>query len=348
VRSFLTLLATTTLLLSLSSPALAADISIVPVPERDNKAALKEAMSAYTTAAKTPGITAYTFDGTWEMMQGPEEPMTRVLIEAADFAKTISMPASLTLGLIDANGRTIPPDLKRMRWSSQQMLIQVDLWLRNISRVTGENVKWISFGRDTDMYFKNNDAELEEFLDFYKKAATSARRVFPNAKIGLTITHEGLTGERKAIAERLLAVSDAAFISYYPVTAKYTPKDNETISADIAALGDGSLIKPVILKEFGFPSAFETKETPDAQAKFFETHLPELKNSPAIDLVTISDLHDRALPTCRQDQNKRRIKERDYVSFCSTLGLRESGGRKKAALKVVEAILLPSTAQPTK
>lgn len=346
MRSALTLIATTALLLSSVSSVLAADISFVAIPERDNKAELKDYLSAYSTAAKVSGVTVYTFDGSWEAMQGPNEPMTQLLIGVSDASKKTSTPASLTLGLIDATGRTIPKDLKRERWGSPQMLIQIDLWLRNISRVTGDNVKWISFGNDTDLYFADNKAELEAFLAFYKKISVSAKRVFPNAKLGLTITHEGLTGERKAIAEQILAASDAAFISYYPATSDFTLKDEEAIKTDITSLSTNTLAKPVVLKEFGFPSSAKNKNNPEAQVKFYETYLPELKNSATVDLVTISDLHDRTAASCKQQQNAREIKERDYASFCGSLGLRESNGKKKPAWKTVETLLQAAPAAP--
>jgi len=334
------------LLLS-TCPVLAADIAITAFPAHGEKATNSDIDAAQKLATATPGITSYFFAATWDEIATEDSKRINDLKIAAYYGGQTSLPAYLGIQTINTTERGLPSRFRKARWTKTEMLLEFDEFLRGLVPTTGQNVRWLSLGNEADVYLAEHPDELEDYLSFYKKATISARRVFPSAKIGITVTYDGLTGERSAIAGKLIAASDAVFITYYPV--KFTVKSPEIIDKELTDLQAMFPEKQIIFQEIGFPSSPKLNSSETIQSAFFETTLPKLKASPAVGFINLFALHDFSPSVCRALQSQYNNKSEFFRDYLCTLGFFTTSGKPKKSWKSIETALHPvDTSSPEK
>lgn len=337
---------TTTALLLLPFSALAADIAVAYSPARGESASDDDLLDAYKLSMKTPGITAYTFATTWDEVSGPQQPRIKDLQTATHFGLDQHLSAFLSINLVSGVNRTVPADFRKSSWGTQAMLLQFDNMIANIAPMAGSNVKWVSLGKDADLYLAKNPDEIESFTTFYRQAANAIKRRYPGAKIGVGITYEGLIGSRKDIAEQLLAVSDAAFVSYYP-QSDYKVKPDEDILKELSELIATPFNKPLVFTEIGFPSERRAGASEKSQEAFIQSTLPVLKASPSVSLINVSQLHDSGDKACRTILDDAAAKGKDAEAFYCSTGLIELKGKDKDSWRAFKKAIKPApTATP--
>ena len=322
---------------------MAAEIAITPAPLYGSKAAPEDINWAYKTALTTPGAGAYIFTATWGDLADPKAEKFNELKTAAFFGLQLQHPGYLGLYLIDASRRELPEDHRKSRWGKSSLLLATDNFLKNTSETTGQNIRWLSLGDKADVYLAEHPDEADEFLSFYKKAAVSARRTFPNAKIGLTVTYEGLTGTRKDIAVKLIEASDAVFISYVPFSDKV--KSGEVISKELTDLLAMPFGKSIVFQDISIPSARTAESSEELQATTLSAILQQLKASPAVEFANLRQLHDMPSADCRALQKYyKQTPEFARDSLCS-LGFFTANGKPKKSWQAIQDTLRP--AEPT-
>ena len=170
--------------------------------------------------------------------------------------------------------RALPKDLQKKRWTRPELLLQFDETAQKLAAVGATDIKWISIGNEADVYLAEHDDEVDDFLKFYEQAAKTARRYFPNAKIGITVTFDGLTEKRKDLTAKLVAASDGVFLTYYPVTPRLTLKNDTQIAQDMTALLAAYPAKEIYFQELGYPSAEKIGSSEGQQADYFKKMIP--------------------------------------------------------------------------
>lgn len=330
----------------LTVPALAAEYSVSIFPAHGENASAQEWEQAYQLGTATPGLTAYFFAATWGELVDDDHNRLEEFKTTARHAQVTKLPGYLGIQVINTAQRGLPKDFKRARWTKPELLIKFDDTLKQLAGVAGADVKWLSIGNETDVYLADNEDELEDFLKFYEQGAKTARRYFPNAKIGITVTFDGFSGKRKTIVEQLINASDGVFITYYPVNPKLTLKSDTEIEQDITSLLAAYPTKPIYIQELGYPSSPVVGSSEALQAAYFKKMIASLNATPNVGFVNLFLLHDFSPGVCKALQRVYKITGSDFAAVLCSLGLFDTNGKAKESWQVILDALKPSAPAP--
>ncbi len=340
----LALLAASACLLA-AGAAQAADYSIAIFPTKGEKASPRDWNDAYKLALQTPGVNAWFFAAMWSELEDGDH---NRFPEYANI-RTAAHPASpgfLGIQVINTAERGVPKDLRRKRWTNPEMLVQFDQTLQRLANVDGNKVKWLSIGNEADVYLAAHPDEVDDFVTFYRQAAAAARRYFPNAKIGVTVTFDGITGPRQDLTNGLIKLSDALFVTYYPVSADLTMKPDAQIDADLKAITSAALDKPIFFQELGYPSSSVVGASEDLQAAYFTRMIARFRDDPKVEFVNLFLLHDFSPAVCRELLKYYKLDGEEMSAFLCSLGLIGTNGTPKKSWDAIKAAFAPPDAAP--
>lgn len=334
------------LLCSFSDIAKSGEIGIFPLPRDMDHITLESYLEALEldTQAGAKGVINTPRWSEIEPKRGKynlEDPLG-----GAVYAKTLHPEYGFYLGiqLINTVKRELPSDLSETPWNSPVLIDRLDALFSRIREKYGTiSPAAVSLGNEVDIYFEQNPSELEAYLDFLVRARPVVKKYFPNAKVGTTVTFEGLKKTRRHAILSLLDKSEIAFFTYYPV---YTPAtlSTEDVSQHLDEMLAAAGQKNIILQEIGYPAAGQDGER--LQADFYSILLPLIQKSERIDASFIFALHDIPPNMCQDlvgyynatDWGADNIQR--FKDFLCSLGLRQYDGQPRAAYDVVKKSLL--------
>jgi len=346
-------------LLLLPLPAMAAEWGILPFPKNSATWAVQDYVEALDLSRSVNARVQVAVTG-WGSLE--PEPHVYAMDEhlggLAYGTRHKGMQPYMGIALINTTRRDLPPDLtgdtedERWRWNTSEMLGRFEKLLEATRTVLPESVRWLVIGNEVDVYFDSHPAEVDDFLGFYQRASVVARRYYPQAQIGITVTHDGLTKGRTRIIEKMVQASDAAFFTLYPALSFKPEAPKGSIAADLRRLQRVAEGKDIVLQELGYPSTRPDGEA--RQAAYFAEAIPAIDAIKQITMASIFLLHDLAPKYCSGLVNYygyARAPSRlntQLQDFLCTLGLRHEDGTPKAAWHVVAALLagLPPLPQP--
>lgn len=335
IRKTASLLLVTAFLL-LGSPARAAVFGIAPFPRNGEKATMDDWLDALKTI-NDAGAKGMVITKTWNDLE-PAQETYDVTQLVKDFNSNAGDGHEVLFGLqvINTVARETPADLQLKPWNDRDVVTRFRELIDALAKSSPKPPKYISLGNEADIYLQQHPDEISAYIDFYKQAAAIVREKFPQAKIGITVTYEGLVKDRRDIIQKLVALSDVAIFTYYPlIDLKIQPVTATGRSLDaLITVAQG---KPVVMQEVGFPSSAKLDSSETMQADFFARVITEIKNRPQIAFASLFMLHDFSPMLCEgfvgyyglngaSDEARQRFRE-----FLCTLGLKTFDGKEKAA-----------------
>jgi hypothetical protein len=242
--------------------------------------------------------------------------------------------------VIDTVKRVLPHDIDaKINWNSPELLERYKRVLIAFSEELESPPDYFVIANEADVYFEKNPKELDDFIKFFINSKKMVKAIFPTTKVGVTTTFEGLQkgGLREEQIRKIVEISDAMFMTYYPVfdlkaaPPETTPKHLD----DMIKFANG---KNVILQEVGYPSGLNGVSEAQ-QAKFFEIILPAIQDRPQIEFASIFALHDFDEKTCSTMMSYYGFSGflrlspwiEDFQKMLCSLGLRRSDGTSKPA-----------------
>jgi hypothetical protein len=245
--------------------------------------------------------------------------------------------------VIDTTKRVLPSDLATISWTDPALLRRYNALLEALAKRLPASLSYFIIANEADVYLEKHPDEVPEFLAFVTAAKALVKTHFPVARVGVTATFEGYTlgSARGEIAKAILAASDLAYFTYYPVMQmKPTPPAQTPahLAQMIAAAGN----KPVVLQEVGYPSGL-SEDGRAQQAEFFNTIIPALAKEPRIELAAIFALHDIDSKGCQGLLGYYGLTNwlgtspwaESFRKFICSLGLRDENGNPKPAWAAV-------------
>jgi hypothetical protein len=322
----------------------AADFGISPFPAHGDKPTPLEVIEALEAVHKT-GATAAVITKSWRDL----EPVKGVynlesLASAINSNADLDMKELVGIQVIDNVRREMPADLSGKAWDDPEVAARFDAMLQKLSKLLTASPKFVSIGKDADVYFAYHPDELPAYMKFFEHAQSSAQRVFLGARVGIAVTYQGLISGRETIIQTLLKPCPVAIFSYYPVQdMKPLPLENvgEHLDAMIKAAGE----RPVALQEAGFPSGTAIGSSQEKQAFFFHQVITAIRQRPQISMANLFMLHDFPDSFCAklldyyngskwpQDTQNR------FRDFQCTLGMKTSADKDKKAWRIVQDAL---------
>ena len=194
------------------------------------------------------------------------------------------------------------------------------------------------------MYFEKHPGEVDAYLKFYHRAVIATQRAFPGARMGITVTYDGLAKRRGALVQKLVDASEMAVFTYYPVI-DLKPLPVENVGAHLDAMLEVAGPKRVLLQEVGYPSAESIGSSEAKQAFFYRAVLGGIKQRGQIKFASLFLLHDFEKKVCDDmivyygfEKAPQGPKEK-FRDFLCSLGVKNADGTPKPAWDVVQAEL---------
>jgi len=326
-------------LLAASVPAWAAQIAVSPYPAHGEAASRKDWQSALKDM-DTAGASAMMIAKTWHELE-PEKKQYNLapLAKDMDDNKKAGRAVLLALQSINTVKRDMPADLNETDWDAPEMTDRFRALLAAYPKDAAVP-KYVSLANEADVYFDKHPKEVVPFLKFYQRASAAAQAAFPGARMGITVTYEGLRKGRGAVIQQLVDASDVAIFTYYPVV-DMKPLPVENVGEQLDTLLKVAGTKDVLLQEVGYPSGAGVGSSEDRQAMFFKLFLSALSSRDQIKLANLFLLHDFTPQLCEtfvgyygfgkvNDDLKQKFRD-----FICTLGLKNTDGTPKKAWSIV-------------
>src|SRR3990167_2108575 len=323
------------ILLTMNS-AHAAEFSIVAWPDKNTDFA----KAVQIVASQAPAKYALTVSG-WEKLE-PEKGDTDALTKELggvrySIANGLNQGQYYGVTVIDTVKRVLPSDIMDISWDDPELIKRYADIIGRLKTELATPHNYLVIANESDVYFENHPDEIEAFLKFAVSAQKTVKDIFPTTQVGFTVTFEGLSkgGVRAAFAKQLIGISDAAFMTYYPIIDMIPTKPEDT-PAQLDMILKIAGEKPVVLQEIGYPSIIKGSSEAQ-QAKFFETIIPAIQKRPQIKFSSIFALHDFDEKGCKgligyygmgglfslTQQGK------DFQGFLCSLGLLREDGTPK-------------------
>ena len=329
----------------------AADFFIVPIPKNYSQQLPNDFIEALNLT-KTYSSKPYAFSlWPWQEIDNGRGPVDidRPLggIKYA-ISLGLSGPKYFGVNVINTTNNTLPESLAKRKWDDPAILERYRQTLLAVRENLGSDVTYFVIANEADVYFDKNPHEFKEFMRFYRQAKAVAKKVFPAAKIGVTVTFEGtqVSKNRARFVRALVDASDAAFFTFYPVIQMkpVDPANTPQLLDYMLALANKMT---VVLQEVGYPSVM-AETSPEKQAAFYSTIIPEIKKRPRIAFSGLFAMHDFDPKSCDNflvyygfsESFVSQDAKDAFRSFICSLGLRDSDGMVKpswgAALKAIK------------
>ena len=254
-------------------------------------------------------------------------------------ARTSRVELSLVLEFLRGGEVEVPEYLEFIEWSWDEPTILWELarFLREMEPRTQGALRYLWLGEGPDRYIARHPELEADLIAFYSALADTARRIFPDATLGvLAVVSEIAPGEGssplRAIRDRLGALA----LSVYPAEAGETlPSPAEAVSLieeSIAPWTDA----PLAIVETGYPSSFGGQSGESEQTAFASLFARWIHaRPPALELVCWSPIHDAA-PALAAELAARRYPDQEpererHARVLSGHSLRRVDGSRKPA-----------------
>lgn len=215
-----------------------------------------------------------------------------------------------------------------------------------LDRVVGANVgriKYLAIGNEVDIYLDAHRNELAAYTAFFQDAASYARSLDANIRVGATGTADGALGSKADILNTLNnAGADAVMLTYYPLrldaNGTFTVRDPSVVGGEITRLLSFAGSKPLVFQEAGYPSSALNQSSQAMQASFFRELFTAWRaaGSARMPYVNVFALHDFTTQTCEDLAVHYQFKDSStFKAYLCSLGLRQSDGAVKTAWQTV-------------
>ena len=236
---------------------------VYSAPEPEVKATMDAAFAECIAA----GADTYELSMMWQDLEATPGIVDTSALEA--YLATIvssGLRPYLVIKTIDTNRLTLPSDLmysgdpKRFAAGlSFDSAVVLHRFAAVLDKVVPLLVRYDGFylavGNESDIWLSGNSAEKPRFITFVQQARSRAHLLNQRLAIGANCTYQVAMTDPAFLAD-LLAVSDAASFTYYPMNADFTVRDSALVEGDLAALVAAAAGKAVLLQEAGYPSGY--------------------------------------------------------------------------------------------
>jgi hypothetical protein len=231
---------------------------------------------------------------------------------------------------IETTDRSVPSGLRHAAWDSRQMIVRYRTLIRRLAPVLNRQVAYISIANEADVYFSAHPSQLPAFLRFANAEISQLRRLLPWAKVGVTVTYNGLATAHPQVARTLARLGNATIATYYPLAGGYRVRSPRSPLRDIPRMIRLSHGRKLVLQEAGYPSTTRLGSSPSAQAAFVRNVFTAWARAPrSIPFLSFYSLFDLPARDCATHS--------DQTAFLCSLGLRDRDGRPKPAWKAFQA-----------
>lgn len=312
-------------------------VGITPTPaapdgEPTPAAELQAELTALAAGARA-AVLAVPWDG------DPAAQSAAVSKKAAFYAEQ-ERRVLLTLVVVDRAVDHRPAPVAGEPWNAPATLDAMKAAIDLLFSSTGDEVRYLTLGRDADVYLAEHPDERPGFVAFTKEAAAYAKG-HPDApkelSVGVALT---TAAPKDEIAfQDLVDPQDVIAYSYFPGLGTFEPGAASGVAATVTQIADLAGQKPILLQEAGFASDAAAGGSEDAQQKFFATLFGAVTTRrQTFALVNVSELHDAPDAACAAwAEQQGEPPDGPLAAYACSLGLFRDDGTPRPAWSAVLA-----------
>ncbi|GAC1658254.1 MAG: hypothetical protein NVS4B13_00900 [Candidatus Elarobacter sp.] len=242
--------------------------------------------------------------------------------------------------VLNTSVKDVPADLRTTSFDDPKMQARARALLDRIARLPdARHIRYLSIGNEVDVYLAAHPDEWHPYEQFCTALIAHARKVLPGARVGVTLT-AGALDTAPAEASKLLAMSDVAILTYYPLDDDFAVRGPHAARGDMDRLVKFAGSKQLVLQEVGYPTSPLLHGSEDQQARFFSEVFAQWRvYGRKIPFVNVILLHDPTEHECSALEKYYGLRGATFHAFLCTLGLRYSDGRPKKAFATMKRLL---------
>jgi hypothetical protein len=281
--------------------------------------------------AQAAGAEATSLCVNWDQV----EPAPRVYVDpfnilttAAQFYPAHNSRISFTIRPIDANSKTVPPDLRDVAFNNPVMIERFTTmigWV--LERMKDVSFTSIQIGNEIDKYVGFDVASYAEFVYW---ANVKVKSVRPDIKVGYTATWDGLVrNPTKDLLVWLNAYVDVVGVTYYPIEGNFQVRLPTCVQSDFDGLMRNYPEKAVFFQEVGYPSGPLCSSSEAQQSEFVQNVFAAWDRYPNnIGYLSFVRVHDWPKSTADSVASgpPYHLPYPEFSEFMRTLGLRTYPG----------------------
>ncbi len=324
--------------------------------------AAKAALDADFASCIAAGASTYELAVTWASLEPtPGTIDTSTLATLLTTVSSSKLVPYLVIKTIDTNQLTLPADLMdasdatklngSLQFDSPQVLSRFAALMDAVTPLlVGQGGFYLAVGNEVDVWLGANPTAQAAYLTFLAQARARVHQDDARLAVGATCTF-GVVGAAPALLSSLLAVSDAASYTYYPLNADFSVRPPTVVAADLAAVVGASQGKQVLLQEVGYPAGYlptpGNGSSAAMQQQFVTNIFAAMAAQPAIRYCSFMQMADYTPAEVASFSTYYGISQPLFLEYLATLGLVGSSGVSKAAFAALLTGLASVAAMPS-
>ncbi len=282
----------------------------------------------------------------WEDLEPtPGEYDTNLLETYLELTELFEMNVYIVIRTVDTVTVHAPSDLvdpnsatgfkNGLHFDSPEVLTRFQAMLDvTLPLLENKQVFFISVGNEIDGWLNAHPTEIEPFTAFVASNRTYIQAQNPAMGVGATLMF-GAVERGDAWLVDILAVSDAAVLTYYPLNDDFTVREPNVVADDFALMVEFAGNKPILLQEVGYPSGYTdhpgNHSSGAKQAQFVTNIFTELSNYPQIRFLSFLQMADWVDAECDGFLGYYGLDAPRFREYLCSLGIRETTGEAKPA-----------------
>jgi hypothetical protein len=252
--------------------------------------------------------------------RGVEVMLTIPTIDTVSVLAPSDLAPALTAGTLAFDD---PSVIQRFQAVLAQLLADLDPSVK---------LPYLLVGNEVNIFLADKpDSTWLAYGKFIDAARTSIKSQRPETMVGVNIAFPGMPGLDAKITE-LVANQDACFFSYYENGNDFGGTKTQGVAADVGAMVASCDTRPVILKEFGYPTGVSQNSLAGQVAFVGDLFATWDAHAERIPFAVYSRMFDGKLSDCEaQAAAYGAAGNQEFIQFLCTLGLRSYDDQPKPA-----------------
>lgn len=325
-----------------------------PTPKGDRRFGIHITMASDNdygkafTAARATSMNMIAFGLSWTDVEKPSGWDTSLLDIANVFFGPQGLPIYFTItSPINTIVPEVPAAVQGLPYDDPRMIAGFSRFLDTLRAHTANlRIEVLVIGNEIDGLLGSDPAAWGRYQTFFEAARGRAKQLWgPTLSVGTTITRDGLSLAPVAAAiDRLIAASDLASITYYPLAADFSVRAPTVASADIDGVVARIAAKPIYFQEIGYQTSATSGSSEELQRQFAEEvfrawdrHVDRIKYLGWLWLTDLSAEQTAELLRYYGVENSPATAQ--FGEYLRTLGIRRHDGVAKPGYTAIQSLL---------
>lgn len=243
----------------------------------------------------------------------------------------------LTLAVVNTTRKEFPADLMDRPFDDPVVIERFKRFLDHVfARTTAIELGPLNIGSEYDIFFGADAKQLQQFQAFYKEIAAHVHSKYPDIKIAVEATFNGMTGSAQEQIQALNQYSDIIGVSYYPLAENGDVQDPIVVYDDFDRIAALYPDQPIYFFQFGYPSSEYTQSSEERQAQFIRAAFQAWDaHANHILLLDFTWMHDKSPQEVKDFETYYGFSNPPFAEFLGSLGLRTYDGKDKPAFQTL-------------